>query len=91
MTARRRGDRDEPALAPALGRLADLGRRRAGRELGAVEPGALAALGAAAAGLTVIGRHRRRRTALGLVGLDEAELRRRRDEFGGGPAPGRRA
>ena len=54
-----------------------------GRQLGAVEPGALAALGVAAAGLTVIGVHRRRRTALGLVGLDETELRRRRDEFGG--------
>ena len=48
-----------------------------------MEPGALAALGAVAVGATVIGRHRRRHTALGLVGLDEAELRRRRDEFGG--------
>ena len=37
---------------------------------------------AVAAGATVIGRHRRR-TALALVGLDEDELRRRRDEFGG--------
>jgi hypothetical protein len=58
------------------------------RQLGAVAPGVLAALGVAAAGATVIGRPRRRsrphrRTALGLVGLDEAELRRRRDEFGG--------
>jgi uncharacterized protein YukE len=53
-----------------------------GRQLGTVEPGALAALGAAA-GLTVIGRQRRRRTALGLAGIDEAELRRRREEFGG--------
>jgi hypothetical protein len=54
-----------------------------GREVGMVEPGALAALGVTAAGLTVIGRRRRRRTALGLAGLDEAELRRRREEFGG--------
>lgn len=53
-----------------------------GREVGVVEAGTLAAAGAAVAAVTVIGR-RRDRTALGLVGLDEAELRRRRDEFGG--------
>lgn len=54
-----------------------------GRQLGAVEPGVLAAVGVAAVGLRVIGRRRHDRTALGLVGLDEAELRRRREEFGG--------
>jgi len=53
-----------------------------GRQLGTVEPGALAVLGVAAVG-AMIGRQRRRQTALGLVGIDEAELRRRRDEFGG--------
>jgi uncharacterized protein YukE len=53
-----------------------------GREVGVVQAGTVAAAGAAAAGVTFIGR-RRDRTALGLVGLDEAELRRRRDEFGG--------
>lgn len=53
-----------------------------GREVGVVEAGTLAAAGAAVAAVTVIGR-RRDRTALSLVGLDEAELRRRRDEFGG--------
>jgi uncharacterized protein YukE len=53
-----------------------------GREVGVVEAGTVAAAGVAAAAVTVIGR-RRDRTALGLVGLDEAELRRRRDEFGG--------
>ncbi|MFL6127438.1 MAG: putative T7SS-secreted protein [Mycobacteriales bacterium] len=54
-----------------------------GRQLGVVEPATLAALGLAAAGVTAIGRQRRQNTALGLIGLDEAELRRRRDEFGG--------
>jgi hypothetical protein len=53
-----------------------------GREIGVVEAGTMAAAGASVAAVTVIGR-RRDRTALGLVGLDEAELRRRRDEFGG--------
>lgn len=65
-----------------------------GRGVGVVEAGTLAAAGAAIAAVTMIGR-RRDRTALGLVGLDEDELRRRRDEFGGarhrgaalGPAP----
>jgi uncharacterized protein YukE len=63
-----------------------------GRGVGVVEAGTVAAAGAAVAAVTVIGR-RRDRTALGLVGLDEAELRRRRDEFGGarhrgaGPGP----
>jgi hypothetical protein len=53
-----------------------------GRQLGVIDPATLGALGAtaAAAGGALLGR---RRTALGLVGLDEAELRRRRDEFGG--------
>jgi uncharacterized protein YukE len=54
-----------------------------GRGLGFVEAGTVAAAGAAVAAVTVIGR-RRDRTALSLVGLDEAELRRRRDELGGG-------
>lgn len=68
-----------------------------GRQLGTVDPGMLAALGVAAGSAVVIGRQRRRPTALGLVGLDEAELRRRRDEFGtarhrdGMLAPGRTA
>jgi hypothetical protein len=53
-----------------------------GREVGVVEAGTVAAAGAAMAAVTMIGR-RRDRTALGLVGLDEAELRRRREEFGG--------
>jgi uncharacterized protein YukE len=53
-----------------------------GREVGVVEAGTVVAAGAAVAAVTMIGR-RRDRTALGLVGLDEAELRRRRDEFGG--------
>jgi hypothetical protein len=52
-----------------------------GRGLGVVEAGTVAAAGAAVAAV-VIGR-RRDRTALSLVGLDEAELRRRRDELGG--------
>jgi len=54
-----------------------------GRQLGTVDPGMLAVLGVVAGGAVVIGRQRHRRTALGLIGLDEAELRRRRDEFGG--------
>jgi hypothetical protein len=53
----------------------------ADRSVGVVEAGTVAAAGAAVAA-PLIGR-RRDRTALGLVGLDEAELRRRRDEFGG--------
>jgi hypothetical protein len=55
-----------------------------GRGVGVVEAGTVAAAGAAVAAVTMIGR-RRDRTALSLVGLDESELRRRRDEFGGGP------
>ena len=47
-----------------------------------IEAGTVAAAGAAIAAVTVIGR-RRDRTALSLVGLDEDELRRRRDELGG--------
>ncbi len=53
-----------------------------GRDIGVVEAGTVAAAGAAVAAGTVIGR-RRDRTALSLVGLDEDELRRRRDELGG--------
>lgn len=57
------------------------------RELGVVESATLGLLGVAAAAAAVADRrHRRPRrayTALGLVGIDEAELRRRRDEFGG--------
>ena len=53
-----------------------------GRDIGVIEAGTVAAAGAAVAAVTVIGR-RRDRTALSLVGLDEDELRRRRDEFGG--------
>jgi hypothetical protein len=53
-----------------------------GREVGVVQTATVAAAGAAVAAVTMIGR-RRSRTALGLVGLDEAELRRRRAEFGG--------
>lgn len=52
------------------------------RGIGVVEGGTVAAAGAAVAAGALIGR-RRDRTALALVGLDEAELRRRRDEFGG--------
>jgi hypothetical protein len=48
----------------------------AGRGLGRVEPGLLAALGIGAA--TVLGRRRRDRTAFALAGLDEAEIRSRR-------------
>jgi Putative T7SS secretion signal domain len=53
-----------------------------GRHIGVIEAGTVAAAGAAVAAVTVIGR-RRDRTALSLVGLDEDELRRRRDELGG--------
>jgi hypothetical protein len=53
------------------------------RRLGVVEAGLLAALGALAAGGAVIGRRRRRETALALVGLDDAQLRRRREDLGG--------
>jgi len=53
-----------------------------GRDIGVIEAGTVAAAGAAVAAVTVIGR-RRDRTALSLVGLDEDELRRRRDELGG--------
>jgi uncharacterized protein YukE len=67
-----------------------------GRDTGVVEAGTVVAAGAAVAAVTIIGR-RRDRTALGLVGLDEAELRRRREEFGGArhrgaaPVPATRA
>ena len=53
-----------------------------GRDIGVIEAGTVVAAGAAVAAVTVIGR-RRDRTALSLVGLDEDELRRRRDELGG--------
>jgi hypothetical protein len=54
-----------------------------GRQLGAVEPATLAAVGVTAVGLTVLGRGRRDSSAMALVDLNEPELRRRRDEFGG--------
>lgn len=55
-----------------------------GRGTGMVEAGTVAAAaGVAVAAGTLIGRRRGSRTALDLVGLDEGELRRRRDEFGG--------
>ena len=60
-----------------------------GRDIGVIEAATVAAAGAAVAAVTVIGR-RRDRTALSLVGLDEDELRRRRDELGGVPAAARR-
>jgi hypothetical protein len=53
-----------------------------GRGVGVVEAGTVAAAGAAVVAGPLIGR-RRDRTALGLSGLDDQELRRRRDEFGG--------
>ncbi len=68
-----------------------------GRELGVVESASLAGLGVTAAAGGMLRRQRRRATAFGLVGLDETELRRRRDEFGGArhrdgvSAPGRTA
>lgn len=52
------------------------------RSVGVVEVGTVAAAGATVVAAPLIGR-RRDRTALGLAGLDEAELRRRRIEFGG--------
>jgi hypothetical protein len=54
-----------------------------GRRLGQVEPGMLAGLGIAAAGAAVIGRRRRDRTAFASAGLDEAEVRRRRERYAG--------
>ena len=51
------------------------------RQLGAVEPAAMAALGIGAIGL--IGRWRRNRTALTTAGIDDDELRRRRDRLRG--------
>jgi hypothetical protein len=56
--------------------------QRAGRSLGRVEPAVLAGLGIGAAGLTLVGRRRRARTAFALVGLDESEIRRRRERHG---------
>lgn len=52
------------------------------RGIGVVEAGTVAAAGAAVVAAPLIGR-RRDRTALALAGLDERELRRRREEFGG--------
>jgi len=60
--------------------------QRAGRSLGRVEPellAGLAGLGVGAAGLTLVGRRRRARTAFALVGLDESGIRRRRKRQGG--------
>jgi hypothetical protein len=56
-----------------------------GRELGMAGAAVLAGVGIAAVGL--IGRRRRDRTALAVAGIDEAELRRRRDRYGPGQAP----
>jgi len=58
------------------------------RRLGVVEAGQLAATGALAVGGTLIGRSRRTATALALVGLDDAELRRRRQDFATRQVPG---
>jgi hypothetical protein len=71
-----------PGGGPAAMSWQDWAASGSGRGTGVVEAGTLAAAGAAVAAVTMIGR-RRDRTALGLVGLDESELRRRRDEFGG--------
>jgi hypothetical protein len=54
----------------------------ADRGLGRVEPGVLGGLDVAAGPVT-IGRGRRDRTAFALLGLDEAEIRRRRERYGG--------
>jgi len=53
-----------------------------GRDIGVVQAATVAAADAAVAAVTMIGR-RGDKTALSLVGLDEDELRRRRDELGG--------
>jgi Putative T7SS secretion signal domain len=60
------------------------------RRLGVVEAGQLAATGALALGGT-LGGSRRSATALALVGLDDVELRRRREAFATRQAPGERA
>ena len=88
----------EAAAAPGTGEAGwqTWAGERPDRATGVLEAGTVAAAGAAVAAGVLIGR-RRDRTALGLVGLDEAELRRRRDEFGGArhrnaaPAAGRTA
>ncbi len=54
----------------------------AGLGLGRVDPEVLTGLGTAS-GLTVIGHRGRDRTAFGLLGLDEAEVRGRRERLGG--------
>jgi hypothetical protein len=56
-----------------------------GRTLGAVGVAVLAGLGIGAVGL--IGRRRRERTALATAGIDEADLRRRRERAGGARPP----
>jgi hypothetical protein len=56
-----------------------------GRSLGVVGAAALAGIGIGAVGL--IGRRRRDRTALATAGIDETELRRRRERLGGARPP----
>ena len=76
------GGESAPGGDPSVAGWQDWAASGSGREVGVVEAGTVAAAGAAVAAVTMIGR-RRDRTALGLVGLGEDELRRRRDEFGG--------
>jgi hypothetical protein len=76
------GGESAPGGDPSVAGWQDWAASGTGRAIGVVEAGTLAAAGAAVAAVTMIGR-RRDRTALGLVGLGEDELRRRRDEFGG--------
>jgi hypothetical protein len=56
-----------------------VGQRGAERSLGSVQPAMIAAIGGLGiAGMLVIGRRRRQRTALTVAGISDAELRRRR-------------
>lgn len=75
------GGEAAPGGDPSAAGWQDWAASGSGREVGVVQAGTVAAAGAAVA-VTMIGR-RRDRTALGLVGLGEDELRLRRDEFGG--------
>ncbi|HEY6746019.1 MAG TPA: hypothetical protein VI357_09900 [Mycobacteriales bacterium] len=75
------GGESAPGGDPSPAGWQDWAASGTGREVGVVEAGTVAAAGTAVAAV-MIGR-RRDRTALGLVGLGEDELRRRRDEFGG--------
>jgi hypothetical protein len=74
------GETGQPTLG--VGGWQEWATSGSGRDIGVIGAGAVAAAGAALVAGTVIGR-RRDRTALSLVGLDEDELRRRRDELGG--------